>query len=421
VNLKLLQLAQVGIGERSTGSRIRNYYLASQLAKVMKVTHLGFGDDAGMMEPQSPEGMRIRLVPRERAYTIAKLVRGALGTTPVTLLNFESPVMAAALTAELAAFDYDTVLIEGIEMAPYLPIIRTVQKRARYLVLDWHNIESEVVERHSRHAATPFHRLLLQRTSSQLKRVENDLLDSCDLHLVTSERDRRTLLSRRPSAKVMIVENGVDVRHFAADAEGLRDQNEQRARYRLLFVGSMDYSANADAAEYFAEEVWPRLHRSFPQLVFTIVGRNPPEKIRAMGARAGTEVTGTVADVRPYYREAIAAVVPLRVAGGTRLKILEAMAAGVPVVSTTVGAEGLRVEPEVHFMLADTPAEFHVQIERLCGDPALCRRVSAAGRMLIEGTYDWEIIGARLIESYVHFFEPQKMSGRGHHRSVRVA
>jgi polysaccharide biosynthesis protein PslH len=411
MTLRLLQLAQVNIRHPSTGSRIRNYHLATQLARVMNVTHVGFGDAGGMVNPsQGADRIRIRLVPREPGYTVAKLARGAFGRTPVTLLNFYDSAMVAVLAEELATFSYDTVLVEGIEMIPYLPVIRAAKNLTKCVVLDWHNIESEVVARHSHHAANPLYRLYMRHTARQLKRLENEVLDGCDLHLVTSERDREGLLRRRATANIMVVENGVDVQYFAANAAAVTGATNRSARRRIVFVGSMDYSANVDAVGYFIKKVWPEIHRTFASLVFTIVGRNPPEKIREMGRRPGVEVIGTVADVRPYYLDALAAVVPLRVAGGTRLKILEAMAAGVPVISTRVGAEGLRVQPQRDLLLAESPREFQAQVARLWHDFSSWRRFSAAGRKLVEGTYDWNTIGARLTEVYFSLLATRRVA-----------
>jgi glycosyltransferase involved in cell wall biosynthesis len=403
VEFKLLQLGQVNIVNPNSGSRLRNYCIAHQLAKVMQVTHLGFHEPDEMVQSvEIKDQIRVSLVPRATAYTIAKLVRGALGGTPVTLLNFYSTRMAAELARELVTSRYDTVLIEGIEMVPYLPMIQTAKSAVRHVVLDWHNIESEVVARHLLNAQTTLHRLYMRRVVSQLKRVEDEMLERCDLHLVTSDRERHALLSRRPWANVVVVENGVDSRHFGEPSDGAEHSLWQTARDRILFVGSMDFSGNVDAVTQFAEQIWPGIHQTFPKLVFTIVGRNPPERVRTMGLRPGIQVTGTVEDVRPYYHEALAAVVPVRVGGGTRLKILEAMAAGVPVVSTRVGAEGLRVEPETHFLPAETPAEFHAQLKWLREDFALWGRLSSLGRKLVQSIYDWDTIGLRLVETYLN-------------------
>ncbi|MBV8359054.1 MAG: glycosyltransferase [Deltaproteobacteria bacterium] len=406
---KLLQLASANIADTSGGMHLRNYHLAQQLAKVMDVTHIGFGKPSKVVRrTECEERIRIALVPKQPSYTLAKLACGALGRTPVTLLNFYSATMAATLASELAAVRYDTVLIEGIEMVPYIPVIRANKHHVRHLVLDWHNIESEVVARHSVNAATPLHRLYMRRVSQQLRRIETELLANCDLHLVTSGREERELLCRQPSAGIIVVENGVDARYFTQGSQGKDDCSSRVGRYRILFVGAMDYSANIDGVSYFARQIWPRIHQAFPELIFTIVGRNPPERLRTMASGPGIEVTGTVADVRPYYRDALAAVVPLRVGGGTRLKILEAMAAGVPVVSTRIGAEGLRIEPEKHFLEAETPGDFHTQVGRLRPDFNLWQRLSSLGRKLVEAVYDWNIIGSHLAETFLELSGGQR-------------
>jgi glycosyltransferase involved in cell wall biosynthesis len=158
----------------------------------------------------------------------------------------------------------------------------------------------------------------------------------------------------------------------------------------------MDYHANVDAAVYFARDIWPLVYQRDSELRFTIVGRSPTPEVLALRSLPGVEVTGTVPDVRPYYREAVAVVVPLRVGGGTRLKILEAMAAGVPVVSTTLGAEGLDVEPGRDLLTADSPAAIADAIASLRDLPSQWRQLSDAGRTLVARTYDWRIVGDRL-------------------------
>ena len=398
---KLLQLAQTTIDNPLSGSQLRNYHIMHQLAKVMDVTHLGFRDKPeSVLTGHSYAPIRMKTVQRERSYTFSKLVRGALGKTPATLLNSQSAAMAVALAAELETDRYDIVQLEGIEMSPYLDIITKARHRPEYIVLNWHNIESELATRHALHGQTPLHRLYMQRTVNQLQRIEYELLQRCDMHLVTSQRERAVLLRRKAAANVMVLENGVDSTYFAHYPRSGDNLLCSTNRDRLLFIGSMDYSANIDAVMYFVEEAWPAIQHDFPALRFTVVGRNPPKKIRALAGRTGVTVTGAVPDVRPYYQEAFAAVVPLRVGSGTRLKVLEAMAAGVPVVATAVGVEGLRLRCGVHFKLADSPAAFHRQISELRKEPTSWRQVAAAGCKLTAETYDWRSVCAELVATY---------------------
>jgi len=162
----------------------------------------------------------------------------------------------------------------------------------------------------------------------------------------------------------------------------------------------MDYHANIGGVVDFAREVWPGLHDSRPELVFTIVGRDPATEVRELRSIAGIEITGTVDDVRPYYREAIAAIVPLKVGGGSRLKILEAMAAGVPVVSTTLGAEGLDVQNGENILLANTNQELAETIITLVESDAQREQVRSGGRALVSARYEWSGLGAALFEIY---------------------
>ena len=162
----------------------------------------------------------------------------------------------------------------------------------------------------------------------------------------------------------------------------------------------MDYHANVDAAVSFAREVWPRLRDRQTELVFTIVGRDPAPEVRALATIPGIEITGTVDDVRPFYREAWVAIVPLKVGGGSRLKILEAMAAGVPVVSTTLGAEGLDVRHGENILIADTNEQLIEAISAVVQNEEQRKQLSTAGRALVSSRYDWSRLGASLFEVY---------------------
>jgi glycosyltransferase involved in cell wall biosynthesis len=178
----------------------------------------------------------------------------------------------------------------------------------------------------------------------------------------------------------------------------------------LLFVGSMDYHANADAVTFFAQNAWPAISKKFPSLKFVIVGRSPGREVRML-ASDKIQVTGTVDDVRPFYANALAVIVPLRVGGGTRLKILEAMAAGVPVISTTIGAEGILAQHGREIFLADSTEQTIDALELLVRDPALWRSMAEAGRLLATKHYDWASIGDRLYNVYSELIASRREVG----------
>jgi glycosyltransferase involved in cell wall biosynthesis len=388
-----------------TGAKLRNYHLARQLALTDQVTYLGFAVPDVTPSAPPPERVcdRVIAVPRDRGYTVPNLVRGILGRTPLPILNYTTEPMAAALERALADDEHDLVQIEGVHLLGYLPRLRAAKGRP-VVVCDWHNVESELMSRYGERAAGVLKRLYARSTARRLRDAEREALTKLEAHVVVSERDREHLLSLAPSARVFVVENGVDVAHFADDRldEAHRSSALKRAggaapeRKRLLFVGSMDYHANIDAATHFVAHGWRALRARRPGYTLTLVGRNPPAEVRALAAEPGVEVTGTVADVRPYYREAACAVVPLRVGGGSRLKILEAMAAGVPVVSTHLGAEGLLAEDGVHLLIGDTPEALVRALEWVVGSEELRAKLVASGRDLVRARYDWAAQGQAL-------------------------
>jgi glycosyltransferase involved in cell wall biosynthesis len=376
-----------------SGAKLREYFLARALGGGgAVVTHISF-TPAGA-EPLSAASLpfcdRIISVPQPRAYTARKIARGIFGCYPLPVLNYTSREMFAALSGVMRDGKFDLVHLESIHMIGYADLLR----RAGPIVYNWHNIESEAMRRYAAQARSPFRSRYAAHTAGRLEALEHRILAEASGHLVCSERERQQLLSIAGEARIAVVENGVDTTHFAEAAAGAHP------RRRVVFVGQMSYHANIDAILAFARQVWPRLSRRFPAWTLTIVGSNPSPAVSALAQLPNVEVTGTVPDVRPYYSDAVAAVVPLRVGGGTRLKILEAMAAGVPVVSTPLGAEGLAVSPGDNILIADADGDWDAQLEALSRDPVLWRRLSAAGRALARDRYDWRILGNALCETY---------------------
>jgi polysaccharide biosynthesis protein PslH len=397
--MRVLQFAPRVCWPLDTGAKLRNYHLARVLAQRTRVSLLAFTDHQQSAANLERVYEQVITVKRDSAYTFTKMVRGALGQTPLPVLNYTTASMKRALAQLLGEQDFDVIQVESIHLMSYLATIREAgirEARKRPLaVCDWHNIESELMRRYSEREPSAPRRAYARRTARLMSEFEARALREFDAHIVVSPRDAERLRQLNPEARVFLIENGVDTAFYSD--RGAED--ESRAR-RIVFVGSMDYHANVDGAVNFARQVWPRLRDRLPELIFTIVGKDPAPEVRELAQLSGIEVTGTVDDVRPFYREAIAAVVPLNVGGGSRLKILEAMAAGVPVVSTTLGAEGLEVLHDQNILIADTNEQLCEAIITVVENQARRKHLSDAGRAMVSSRYDWSSLGASLFRAY---------------------
>jgi sugar transferase (PEP-CTERM/EpsH1 system associated) len=383
-----------------SGAHLRDFHLAKQLAAKSKLTYIGL--DREMEGPIGsyrrehlgalPDSEMVR-VRRQAGYGRIALVRGILGPTPFSILNFTAPQIMEKVEHVLQDNRFDIIQFEGVHLLAYARRIRQVAPNVP-LICDWHNVESEIQYRYAQTSENPARRLYARRTAALLRRSEREVLRLADAHTVCSERERQMLLAEMPEANVTVIPNGVDTAFFA---EGAYDQG---LRQTVVFVGSMDYHANIDAALFFARMVWPGLQKRRPELRFVIVGSKPTPEIMALANEPGITVTGTVDDLRPHYRSAVMVVVPVRVASGTRLKVLEAMAAGVPVISTPLGAEGLAVAPGKDILIAETPTEIIAAAAALHQDTPVWRELRANGSALVKAKYDWSVVGERLLGIY---------------------
>jgi glycosyltransferase involved in cell wall biosynthesis len=249
-------------------------------------------------------------------------------------------------------------------------------------VLDEHNIEYDLVRR-SAEAPCSLPRKLYNEVNWRKLRTEERLAwGRVDGVVLTSARDEATLLADEPSTRTAVVPNAVDLQAFAPSATVCE-------KATLLFLGAVNYYPNTDGILYFLNQVFPRVLARRPDVKLRIVGMNPPESILARRSES-VEVTGFVDDPRPLLDQASAVIVPLRIGGGTRFKIVEAMAKGKAIVSTRIGAEGLEVEHERHLLLADSAEDFALQIERVLESPALADRLGQAARQLAQTRYGWD-------------------------------
>jgi glycosyltransferase involved in cell wall biosynthesis len=243
-------------------------------------------------------------------------------------------------------------------------------------VLFTHNVEAEIFARHVQVARDPLARWVWRDQHRKMQAFERATLARFDRIIAVSERDREILTRDYGARDVSVIPTGVDLEAFT--------YAEPEPRPRVVFAGSMDWMANIDGIAYFMDEVWPKVAAAVPEAEMTVVGRSPQAQLveRARGLR--WTFTGRVDDIRPHVRGAAAYVIPLRVGGGTRIKAFEAMAMGVPVVSTAVGVEGLDIVPGRHFLLGDTAEAMASGLVRLLTEPEAGRTLARAARTLVE-------------------------------------
>lgn len=392
--IRILFLCPQPLWPTNTGARLRTFHLANALTKDCQVTILQITQPSDKPAPESPSGFqKVISATRGKGYTPAKILKGLAGPLPVTVLNYSSANVEEILSRTLESTPFDFVQIESIHLFRYFETIRK-SKSSPAVVLDWHNIESELMQRYAAGEPNPAKKFIASRTAKLLEKLEENALQSFDAHTVVSEREQEKLRARNPTAAIHVIPNGVDITSFEDHSN-----NTPAARPTVLFVGSMDYHANSDAILWFCAEIWPQIAAEYPALDFKIVGRNPPASVQAL-ASSRIFVTGTVDDVRPFYRQAFAVVVPLRIGGGTRLKILEAMAAGVPVISTRLGAEGLNANDHEQILLAENAAEFSACIRSLLANPEYALKLRSAALNLVTGHYNWAVLGQKLVNVY---------------------
>jgi len=382
------------------GGRLRTWHLMRHLARRHDITYLSFAEGAadGMHEVAE----RVVTVPRSDAAkgTLRFYADAALHLVdplPYAVGKYRSRQFARTLNELLLANRYDLIVCDFLFPSVNLP--RSLPCPA---VIFTHNVEAEIWRRHAE-TKTGLARMLYGTQYARMLRYERRALKRFDGVLVVSDADRRTFASLYPDAirqDVHVVSTGVDTGFFspapsAADGRG------------LVFTGSMDWLPNEDAVTYFCREILPRVRADEPDATLTIVGRAPTPAVKRLAADHGVTVTGRVDDVRPYMRDAAVYIVPLRIGGGTRLKIFEAMAMGKAVVSTTVGAEGLPVNNGEHLVIADEPHLFARAVVRLFRDVERRRTIAAAAQKLVVERYDWSAVAGELEHALVRFASGQ--------------
>ncbi len=384
------------------GTSLRNLHVLRALAENHEVTLLSFheSDKPPQLQPLHAYGHILPPVPITSRSTSRRLAQLISTGEPDLGLRLRNESFNEALSAALAEKRFDAIQIEGLELAYVIEQVRREAPGAR-VVIDCHNAETELqrrafradIRRPKRWPAALYSAIQIGR----LERYERRVLQAADGILAVSEIDRQFLRRTAPqlsSDMITIVPNTIDVSAYASPGPISEQQ-----RFDLVFTGKMDFRPNVDGVQWFADVIWPRIVQERPQTTWGIVGQRPAPSVHALQETEGITVTGSVPDIQPYIAAATVFVMPLRVGSGTRLKLIEAMAAGKPVVSTTLGAEGFPVQNGVNVILADTPEQQSESILHLLREPDLRGRLSSAASELA-GQYDWRQIVPVLDDFY---------------------
>jgi polysaccharide biosynthesis protein PslH len=297
--------------------------------------------------------------------------------------------MQDAVDSLLDREEFDVVQFECAQMAVYAAGRKTW---AVPVCLDEHNIEYDIVKRTAEAEVGTIRRAYSAVNWRKLRAEEHKAWRRFDGVVLTSARDEAMLRADEPGTLTAVVPNGVDVEAFTP-----RETPEDP--FTVLFFGALHYYPNVDALEYFLREIWPTIKAEEPSARFCILGRNPPSFVEAWLDR-GVEVLGFVEDVRPYIARASVVIAPLRIGGGTRLKVLEAMSLAKAVVSTTLGAEGLDVTHGENILIADDSDAFAQKTILLLSDAALAKRLGTAARTLVTERYSWHAAALGLVSFY---------------------
>jgi len=383
--MKILMISPTLPWPLNMGSKIRIYYVLRGLT--------GAGHEVTLLtlahEPYGPEDLvalkaycqELHVIPVKNRPRLQAAIRSIVSRRSFRVAKFESPELRQAV-AEALQGDYDILWVHFLETLAYIPQPR-LRARKPLVVLDQHNADERFWETYAREGS-PWVRLFAKFNLWQLRGIQASFLKQVDVILSASKEDADFTQRRlpNPATQAWVVPNGVDT-------EVLRPPDAAGRNNRIIFCGGMDVLMNIDAVEWFARRVFPRVRKAVPDAEFWIVGRDPVPRVKALASLPYVRVTGPVEDVRPYYAKVKLAVAPFRYGGGTKLKVLEAMALGVPVVATPVGCQGIEATPGKHLFKEDNEKAFAEHVVNLLQDESLRLQIAMKARRLVEEHYSW--------------------------------
>jgi polysaccharide biosynthesis protein PslH len=340
----------------------------------------------------TPKLARIRALP----YLLTR--------TPLTVPYFYSAALQQQLCEQVALREYDRVFVYCSAMAQYVDWKNTAYRSAFApravrpvpIVLDMVDVDSNKWAQYADATTFPFS-MVYAKEARDLRRYEARACEAAECVVVSTQREAQLARAIAPLSRVHVVPIGVDSAHFDIDRDRLQPPDPA-----VVFTGDMSYFPNVEGAVFFAREVLPLIHRELPQVRFLAVGRNPDRRVEELRKLPHVIVTGSVADVRPWLAQAAVTVVPLRIAAGIQTKILEAMAAGLPVVATSRAVQGLTASVAEMVSIGEGAAELAARVVELLQDPALARRRGLESRRRVSMEYSWDTALHRLLHLLEH-------------------
>jgi glycosyltransferase involved in cell wall biosynthesis len=376
--------------DRGTYQRV--YHLFVELSKAFDVDLVCLQEDSSRsMEPFVSCTSRRLAIPFQNAPWQKLIPDRLLNPLPTTVQHWQVDGVAGALREFVKGQNYDRVIFIDLVLWPYIKALfpehpAIVMDRSR---VDWlfQTEELKTLKLGLRE------RLLRKENLHKIAKLEREAYEAV-AGMIVCGLDDRTFLQNKlgKSEKVFVLANGYNEVFFDAKQHP-RQLTDQPS---FLFCGALDYSPNVDAIDWFADEIWPRIHREMPEAIWRIIGKSPDARSVRWGKLDGVELVGEVPDVRPYYQSSWAQVVPLRIGGGTRLKIVESLGMRCPVVSTTIGAQGLDLPPGESILLVDDARGFAETVVCLLRDADLRQHLEANGVEVVQQNYRWEQLGQKL-------------------------
>jgi polysaccharide biosynthesis protein PslH len=405
---RLLFLSQCLPFPPHSGVTNRTYHILRELQREFDVALVAFSRRNHQPDSASrvSAAAKLRLVVsdvREAAvigseWSMALKLRNHLSSLltgkPYIFYDYSHQGFGRALRGELSLAQPDLVHLDSMDLYRWLPSLPAVP-----IACTHHNVESELLRQRADRIPRRATRAYLRHQANLVERIERRLCSRFDINVMTSEPDAERLRVLAPEARTSVVPNGVDIDYFRPTSP------QELVPARVAFLGPTYMFPNRDAVDFFLADVWPLISRRYPESTFHLIGKNSVDEKLRFESHPGVRCEGYVPDIRPSFAEAECSVVPLRVGGGTRLKILDAWSMGKAIVSTSIGCEGLETADGRNILIRDDAKGFADAVVQILNDAELRNRLGHEGRMTVEKHYAWPIVGRHLSSLYMELIE----------------